>query len=912
MQVCDLAGTAGTFNNNKQPTMTNRKTKLLAATALMLAAQSVIAALPYADGDLILGFHATGGQGATQSYEVNLGNASQFIAGVPATVDVGGNIAADLATIYGPNWSTRPDVKWGISGVQYTAAGVIPARTVFVSKAAPAVGTQSLPWLRVSLSTQNPTVGKIQAVSLAYANGNSAAGQVESTNSTKGLTQLNASSPNAYASHMVGGINSNSGSSYLAYINGSLGIENTFGAGSYGTSLDLYRLDPGSVNSPGAFLGAFQLNPAGVLSFSPTGAGLPTAPKVSVSATSLTASETDPKVTVMVVRTGDTATPFTVDVATTAITAVPTQDFTPVSTTVSFASGEVSKLVDVFLVDAPGFQGSRTFNVSLSNPTSQSTLGTNSTTLVTITDDEVPSPVSTVLASKNSPVPNAGVSGSGILAGAVWTTFGVPSLNDNGQVAFLASWKTGTVTSTGVFVNGALVVRKGDAVPGLTNVVMTAIKDPLLGPDGSVAWIATLANAPTTTGAVTSADNAAIILDTDGAGPAPATVVARKGGIATGAAIWSTFTSVALGANSVSFTGTLVNKTAGVSPGPGGVTTASDSGLWVFNRTTSTMNLALREGDLLLGHPIKTISALVGRPGSTGQGRGAESDGTQDYMQVRVALANGQQTLGSIADDGTGSFDYVSATGPDAPDYGTGAKWQSFGLPTQNSVSTAATFLGTVKSGTGTATSSNNTAIFSEDDTSYLAAKIVAKGDVAPGAIDGVFSALKDPVSASNRSVAFNATMKTVLGSVTAADNDGIWWNDPATALTLIAREGAQPPDAPAGAKWGKFSSLALPEGRGPLFVASMLSKTGTLPPGPGGVTTANDVGLWATSSIGTLRLLMREGDPIGSSTVKTFTVLSMVAGSPAQTRSFNNAGVVVIKVTDMAGAQHLVQVALP
>ena len=77
-------------------------------------------------------------------------------------------------------------------------------------------------------------------------------------------------------------------------------------------------------------------------------------------------------------------------------------------------------------------------------------------------------------------------------------------------------------------------------------------------------------------------------------------------------------------------------------------------------------------------------------------------------------------------------------------------------------------------------------------------------------------------------------------------------------------------------------------------------------------MTTANDVGLWATSSIGTLRLLMREGDPIGSSTVKTFTVLSMVAGSPAQTRSFNNAGVVVIKVTDMAGAQHLVQVALP
>ena len=528
-------------------------------------------------------------------------------------------------------------------------------------------------------------------------------------------------------------------------------------------------------------------------------------------------------------------------------------------------------------------------------------------------------PVSTLLASKNGPVPNAGVPGSGVQAGAVWTVFGTPSVNGAGQVAFLGSWKAPAVTApvalpaqsgSGIFVDGALVVKKGAAAPGIANAVFASFRDPLLGPDGSVAWVATLANAPLTTGAVTSTDNSAIFLDADGAGPGVAVLVARKGSVATGAAIWSTFTSVALGTDAVAFTGSLVNRTAGVSPGPGGVTTTSDSGLWIFNRLTATTTLALREGDPLLGSSIKTFAALVSRPGSAGQGRGVQSDGTQDYVQVRVTLADSRQALGTIGDDAIGSFQYV--TGTDAPDYGAGAKWLSFGLPTQNAVSTAVSFLGTVKAGTGSATSANNAAIFSEDDVTLTAARIVAKGDSASGVSGGVFGLFKDPVSAGDRSVAFMATMKTVPGSVGSADNDGIWWNEPANGLTLIAREGAQPPEAPTGARWKAFTSVALPESRGPLFVASMVSKIGTVSPGPGGVTTASDVGLWAMDFTGALRLLIREGDPIGSSAVKTFTVLSAVAGSSAQTRSFNQGGGIIVRVTDMTGAQHIVQIDVP
>ena len=91
-----------------------------------------------------------------------------------------------------------------------------------------------------------------------------------------------------------------------------------------------------------------------------------------------------------------------------------------------------------------------------------------------------------------------------------------------------------------------------------------------------------------------------------------------------------------------------------------------------------------------------------------------------------------------------------------------------------------------------------------------------------------------------------------------------------------------------------------------------MHSKSGAASPGPGGITTANDVGLWATDSFGALRLLIRKGDAIGASTVRSFTVLGSVIGSPAQTRSFNSLGSVIVKATDTTGAQHLLHIAVP
>ncbi len=540
-------------------------------------------------------------------------------------------------------------------------------------------------------------------------------------------------------------------------------------------------------------------------------------------------------------------------------------------------------------------------------------------------------PVSTLLASKNRPVPGAGVAGSGIPAGAEWASFGVPSVNDAGEVAFLGIWKSPTGGGTGIFRSGSesvalqMVASKGSPAPGIANAVIGAMKDPLLGPDGSLAWVATLANTKGTTGAVTSADDVAIYLDADGSGPNPAVLVARKGAIATGAAAslivppgvksepeWGAFMSVALGKSALAFTATLAKTTPGLkgAPGPGGVTSATDAGLWVFDRGTASLSLALRDGGTVLGSTIKTIDALVARPVSPGQGRGVESDNDEDYAVFRVTLADTRQAAGYVGVNGTPTFSYIAGTA--APDYGAGALWKSFGLPTQAAGSNAMAFVGTVRVLTGTATSANNTAIFAEDDVNYQAAVVVKKGD-ATDVSGGVFSVFKDPVNGQNRSVAFVGTMKpNTAAEIGAANNDGIWVSDDANGLSLVAREGAQPPEAPDGARWKTFNSLAMPPGSRPMFVATMHSKVGTAAPGPGGVTAANDTGLWAMDSTGAVRLLIREGDAIGSSNVKVITVLSTVSGSPAQTRSFQNGGGVILRVTDATGATHLVRIAVP
>jgi hypothetical protein len=82
---------------------------------------------------------------------------------------------------------------------------------------------------------------------------------------------------------------------------------------------------------------------------------------------------------------------------------------------------------------------------------------------------------------------------------------------------------------------------------------------------------------------------------------------------------------------------------------------------------------------------------------------------------------------------------------------------------------------------------------------------------------------------------------------------------------------------------------------------------------GPGGVTKLNDEGLWLFDHHGDGHLALREGQILNTrggvpKIVKSFTVLSNVPFSPAQLRSHNDVGQVIIRVTftDGTSAQAL------
>src|SRR4051812_39247272 len=108
---------------------------LVFAAVFALPSAQAQTPVTYTAGDLLLGFRASGGAGALQSYEVNLGQASIYRDASGAfTVSNLGNISADLVLLFGPNWFDRSDVFWSVSGTPGpTAAGGDSARTLYTT-----------------------------------------------------------------------------------------------------------------------------------------------------------------------------------------------------------------------------------------------------------------------------------------------------------------------------------------------------------------------------------------------------------------------------------------------------------------------------------------------------------------------------------------------------------------------------------------------------------------------------------------------------------------------------------------------------------------------------------------------------------------------------------------------------------
>ncbi len=219
-----------------------------AKAALFAIAGAVIGSLTvsaqvvtYSQGDLLVGFRATGGEGAETTFVYNIGSSTSFRDNPSKGL---ANIGTQLAATYGSDWYTRSDVSWGVIGVYSNGnpqfdTNVVngdPASTIYASKASSGFGT-STAWGSGTAFTRAQVVGAAtQVVSFAHT-GTQVAGtfafQTAAAN-TGGLGAfVDASASNDWSTYT-------SPSADFGLFTG--GIEGTFNTGTSFAYLDIYRI----------------------------------------------------------------------------------------------------------------------------------------------------------------------------------------------------------------------------------------------------------------------------------------------------------------------------------------------------------------------------------------------------------------------------------------------------------------------------------------------------------------------------------------------------------------------------------------------------------------------------------------------------------------------------------------------
>jgi hypothetical protein len=147
-------------------------------------------------------------------------------------------------------------------------------------------------------------------------------------------------------------------------------------------------------------------------------------------------------------------------------------------------------------------------------------------------------------------------------------------------------------------------------------------------------------------------------------------------------------------------------------------------------------------------------------------------------------------------------------------------------------------------------------------------------------------------------------------GVVTNVNDKGLWAQHATNGLVLVAREGSEAPGV-AGSTFFRLTQLALPGTAQPMFQASM--KTGV-----GGVTTANDTGLWVINEAGEVKLAVREGDVLDvGGTPRTVTAITALlngttTGGALGRRVFLADGQLTLLLTFSGGVQTHAKVVVP
>ena len=477
---------------------------------------------------------------------------------------------------------------------------------------------------------------------------------------------------------------------------------------------------------------------------------------------------------------------------------------------------------------------------------------------------------------------------------ATFSTFGSPAVNAQDGAAFEATL-TGTgltaVNDLGIFADDntgtlQLVAQTGQASlltnTGTGTATFVSLGNPLYNNN---AWVAFGGQLKVVAGEATAATELGVWCNSTGS----LTLVAREGSPApnttsgTTLSTFSAFDSVGLSDVGTVIVATLTANTAA------GVTTATNLGIW---EGTMPANLALelRTGQVVGSKTISKLTYLSSQTLVGGQTRNfASNSGDLALGATFTDKTTGIVKVAGITNFTGGTASVVASTDDDAvPVPGvTGATYSVFSSPIINTNDNVA-FEATLATLSGVVTTTTNAGIWADDNTGTL--QLVARsGTVAPGTT-AAFVTLSDPVYNDNEAVAFHGTLKVAAGQATAATASGIWSNSTGT-LSLVAQQGTQAAGCPAGATFATFTALALADQAGTSGTGG-LSFLGTLnASSAAGVTAANNTGIWAIDTTGTLQLIVRTGDILPVNGVnKTVTALAFLPTSSVtdgQSRGF-------------------------
>ena len=102
-----------------------------------------------------------------------------------------------------------------------------------------------------------------------------------------------------------------------------------------------------------------------------------------------------------------------------------------------------------------------------------------------------------------------------------------------------------------------------------------------------------------------------------------------------------------------------------------------------------------------------------------------------------------------------------------------------------------------------------------------------------------------------------------------------------------MALQGGQAPGCPSGVSFADFPQIGLSDQGGATNNGRVLLYATLNLNAPLGVTAASNAGIWAVDSSGTLQLIVRTGDIVGSKVISTLTFLTPSAYAGGQNRNF-------------------------